>query len=112
LLSDLALLLAQLLAQLSASLVLLFPKLGSVVIPVLAEFGREGFGEKKQTDVISPGAEIFLHKARLAVDVVVVLLVVLPTTALVRRRALDVVEIPGWSREERRGEWKEKGKVG
>jgi len=71
---DLALPLTYFLPQLGASLVLLFPVIGAVFVPVLAEFRREGFGEKQKLDVVSSRCNVFLHKAGFVLTIVRVML--------------------------------------
>lgn len=41
------------------ALVLALPVVGAVVFPVLAEFGREGFGEEEEFDVVAAWGEVF-----------------------------------------------------
>jgi len=90
---QLALALAQLAAQLRAPLVLLLPVVGAVLVPVLAELGREVLGEQQEPDVVASRGEVLLDEAGLAVAaaVVVVVVVIVSTAAALHQLRVDVV---------------------
>jgi hypothetical protein len=92
----------QFMAKLRAPLILLLPVIATVLIPVFPKLGRERLGEKEKSNIIAPGTQVLLYEARFTVGVIVVLLVVLSTTALLRQIPLDIVEIA-------RGGGKERG---
>lgn len=58
-----ATLLPQLAAEGGAALVLALPVVGPVAFPVLAEFGREGFWEEEERDVVAAWGEVFFYEA-------------------------------------------------
>lgn len=98
----------QLLAKNCPPFVLLLPEIGSILVPVFAELGREGLGQQEESDVIASGAEVFRYQARLAVGLVRALAMLSAGATLIRHMTLDIMVVPRRRGKERDREREEK----